>query len=217
MPNATELLKLTAAFGASVGVAALILRALSGWLGKVWANRILEQDRARYAKEIEEFRQKGQAVLERLRTRSERELLIHRVQFEKEFEVYVKLWSGLVDLVAATSSLRPAIDHVDTSKTEDQIKQERLDELSKAYGTFKEIVHRYRPFYAPEVHDLARQLLRDAYHEALGYKYHDPRKIDHWEEALANVETVRREADQVCDAIRQRIWAVGEMVPEADS
>lgn len=40
----------------SAGGAALIIAALSSWLGKVWANRILESDRARYAKELDNIR-----------------------------------------------------------------------------------------------------------------------------------------------------------------
>ena len=40
----------------SAGGAALIIAALSSWLGKVWANRILESDRAKYAKELDNIR-----------------------------------------------------------------------------------------------------------------------------------------------------------------
>ena len=40
----------------SVGGAAIIIAALSSWLGKVWANRILESDKARYAKELDKIR-----------------------------------------------------------------------------------------------------------------------------------------------------------------
>ena len=40
----------------SVGGAALIIAVLSSWLGKVWANRILESDKAKYAKELDKIR-----------------------------------------------------------------------------------------------------------------------------------------------------------------
>ena len=37
----------------SFGGAAAIIFWLSSWLGKVWANRILEQDKPKYEKELE--------------------------------------------------------------------------------------------------------------------------------------------------------------------
>jgi hypothetical protein len=47
----------------------------SSWLGKVWANRILEKDRARYQTQIE-------TLIEDMRTRDSKELFVHRLQFE---------------------------------------------------------------------------------------------------------------------------------------
>lgn len=43
---------ITAALGA-VGGSAIIIWGLSSWLGKVWANRILEEDKFKYSKELE--------------------------------------------------------------------------------------------------------------------------------------------------------------------
>jgi hypothetical protein len=47
-----EVFKLTSAIFASVGGAAAIIFGLSSWLGKVWANRILEADKVRYQSEL---------------------------------------------------------------------------------------------------------------------------------------------------------------------
>ncbi|MCF6150444.1 MAG: hypothetical protein E3K37_17550 [Candidatus Kuenenia sp.] len=49
----------------SVGGAALIIVALSTWLGKVWANRILDKDRLKYASELEQIRNKLNSERER--------------------------------------------------------------------------------------------------------------------------------------------------------
>lgn len=40
----------------STGGAAIIVFALSSWLGKVWANRILESDKSKYTKELDKIR-----------------------------------------------------------------------------------------------------------------------------------------------------------------
>ncbi len=50
----------------SVGGAGLIIAALSAWLGKVWANRILESDKAKYAQELDKIRHQFQIELNQL-------------------------------------------------------------------------------------------------------------------------------------------------------
>src|SRR5664280_611125 len=40
----------------SIGGAIVIIAAFSSWLGKVWANRILQSDKAKYTKELDKIR-----------------------------------------------------------------------------------------------------------------------------------------------------------------
>jgi len=40
----------------SIGGAAAVIFALSGWLGRIWANRLMETDRARHALDLEKLR-----------------------------------------------------------------------------------------------------------------------------------------------------------------
>ena len=64
----------------SLGGGSVVL-VLSSWIGKTWANRILEKDRARYQRKMD-------ANLQLLRDRIERGQFVHRLQFETEFKVY---------------------------------------------------------------------------------------------------------------------------------
>jgi hypothetical protein len=50
----------------SVGGAALIIAGLSSWLGKIWANRILESEKAKYSKELDKIRHQFQIELNQL-------------------------------------------------------------------------------------------------------------------------------------------------------
>lgn len=50
----------------SVGGAVLIIGALSSWLGKVWADRILESEKAKYARELDSIRHQFQVELNRV-------------------------------------------------------------------------------------------------------------------------------------------------------
>jgi len=45
----TEIFKITGAILSSIIGSTVIIIGLSSWLGKVWANRVLEQDKLKYA------------------------------------------------------------------------------------------------------------------------------------------------------------------------
>jgi len=48
----TDALSVAAAVIASLGGGAAIVLALSNWLGKIWANRLMEADKARFARDL---------------------------------------------------------------------------------------------------------------------------------------------------------------------
>jgi hypothetical protein len=54
-----EYFKLASAILTAIGSAGVLILALSSFLGKIWANRILEADRARYAREVEDFKRQA--------------------------------------------------------------------------------------------------------------------------------------------------------------
>ena len=81
--------------GTSAGVVAGVL---SSWLMKVWAGRIQQRDRIHYEEQL-------QTRLQERRTLDEQTLVVHRVQFEKEFEVYLGLWGELLKVGRAASEI----------------------------------------------------------------------------------------------------------------
>lgn len=87
----SDIFAVSAAVIGSVGGAALIIIGLSSWLGKVWANRILEQDRFRYQSEIEKLRNE-------LTSQREKGNFAFSMYFEGQFKIYNDLWVSLVEL-----------------------------------------------------------------------------------------------------------------------
>lgn len=79
--EADNLLFIVLTVVSSVGRGGMVVFGLSSWLGKVWANRILESDRRRYSEEID-----------RLRHELEKTLHVHRIQFETEFASLSEIW-----------------------------------------------------------------------------------------------------------------------------
>ncbi len=75
----------------SAGGAALIIVGLSTFLGKVFANRILEQDKLRYTSVLEQLKNELTAV-------RDKNQLVFSLYFEGQFKIYNDLWVALVEL-----------------------------------------------------------------------------------------------------------------------
>lgn len=63
MIQASDVWQIAAAVIAAFGGSTLILLVGSSWLGKVWASRILEKDRAHFQKELDELQRKADREL----------------------------------------------------------------------------------------------------------------------------------------------------------
>ncbi len=89
--SVSEIFQVSVAIIGSVGGAAVIIFSLSSWLGKVWANRILEEDKLKYSTEFEIIRNK-------LQSESEKQNLMFSLYFEGQFKLYNNLWVSLSEL-----------------------------------------------------------------------------------------------------------------------
>ena len=95
--NWTDALKIGTAVVTSLGGGGLIVFALSGWLGKVWADRLMERERQTYATELDRLR-------DSLRRSTEAELRSLEVQQEIGKEEHldrVAIYRSAFELLAA--------------------------------------------------------------------------------------------------------------------
>ncbi|HMO86812.1 MAG TPA: hypothetical protein PKC18_18025, partial [Lacipirellulaceae bacterium] len=67
MTTATDLWSLAGAILLSLGGGGAIVIVLSSWLGKVWATRIAESEKARFAKDLEGYKSELQALADERR------------------------------------------------------------------------------------------------------------------------------------------------------
>ena len=116
---------------ASVGGGAVIIFALSSWLGKVWANRILEADKVKY-----------QSALEVLKRYS-----------ESQFHLYNDLWSSLCDLRIAGDSLWEEANSINArrfaqqlQKTRDMVQKRSLLIEDAHYEALKKLMQEFGDF-----------------------------------------------------------------------
>ncbi len=117
----------------SVGGAAVIVLSFSSWLGKVWAQRIMDKERAQHEKELAELRAKleGDTArgLETLRT----DLSIFKEQYLKGFHDKLSIYRMVVDLIVEVLG-----DFDLAQKTNTPLSPHRMDQFNrqrmKAYG-----------------------------------------------------------------------------------
>ena len=96
--NIDEIFMVSGAILGSVGGAAAIIFGLSTWLGKVWANRILEKDKLKYSSELE-------VIKKQLQSETQKQQLMFSMYFEGQFKLYNDLWVSLAELQNGVEAL----------------------------------------------------------------------------------------------------------------
>ena len=185
-----------------------MLIGLAAFLGKIWLNRILNTERVKSDKILKEVQSGLDATNQRLKSELDKGLYIHKVQFEKEFQIYEELWAELVELRKATLTLRPAFDMVNPKESEEDRKRKRLIRFSDSIGAFIDVTDKNRPFYSEDVYESMGNLWKLAHSESVQYKHSDPYSDSYWEKAQENRDTILTEIDKCCEMIRQRIGEV---------
>jgi len=194
--------------GGGVTATAIII-SLSSWLGKVWANRILEQDKAKYKIQVD-------TLLQDLRTRESKELFVHQLQFEKEFEIYKELWVTVLELDKA---INPLIDDISFSNIS---KEEAHSEIRKAFKKLNEMLFINRPFYSPEIFEDAYKITElcriickcDRRYERIKNRpiTDEVEKMFHenMDKSSSAEEEIKKTVNTICNTIRQRIWSTNK-------
>lgn len=141
--------------GGAIGGTATIL-GLSKWLGDVWLGRLLEKEKAKYAREIEQLKAEFAQELERYRTQLDRSIFVTRVHFETEFDAYKTVFGKLAEMRLQFGGLRPSTDIVPANDTK-AAKLERLSQaVIKAQESFNDLIttsENLSPFYPAEIYE----------------------------------------------------------------
>jgi hypothetical protein len=99
-------------------------------------------------KEISDDNKKVQNELIKLTKKLEASNIVHKVQFEKEFNIYVEIWEKLFKAKVSTTSLYPKHDKLplNLEEREDEYAR-RYNKFAKDYNDFSEVIIKYMPFY----------------------------------------------------------------------
>lgn len=158
--NWTDAFKIVAAMYAALGSAGIIIFALSSWLGKVWANRILENEKNQHARELEYHK------TELAKLKKEHEITFSKLQ-EKRADVIEMLYAQLVDTYDAFHSLikpfQPVGEHSLTDK---------FSTFVKVYNEYYHYFQKKRIYFAPSVCKTIDELNKVLFESQLDLQIH---------------------------------------------
>jgi len=147
------------------------------------------------------FQQKS---IEKLKSANEKGNLIHRLQFEKEFNIYHDLWGKIVELRKCATGLRPIMDYYDSEETETERKKKRLNKLDKAYQECFDSLENNKPFYPEEVYTEINAVMKLSWDEAVEYRHGGT----YWESAETNIKAIVDGYENITKIIRKRIGLI---------
>ncbi len=139
MESVTKLLELAGAILASLGVSTAIVFGFSSWLGKIWASKLMEKDKAEHARE-----------LERLRNSFVQETESYKIKLKKSEYLFEKEFAAASEFVAFIERILPRRyyremewgDACDFIAMDFEKIEQRLDEYLASHGAVlgKEVV-----------------------------------------------------------------------------
>lgn len=149
-----DLLKLSATILASIGGAGVIILALSSWLGKVWANRLMEsqkhENQVKLTKLSEEIKAANSTDLEKLRLKLELFSHSKKLGVDHEYEQKKKIKEVIskykVVLIESAESLNHRIWNLNTNLKEMWHEKKDID-IEEQYYLYS-FVYRFIAFYA---------------------------------------------------------------------
>ena len=141
--------------------------------------------------------------LEHLRVGSERNLLIHKVQFEAEFDAYKKLWRAFGNAINFALSLRPSVDVRPSDKSDKEIFDERYRDFADAYNAFLSEWVPCQPFIDEEIDRKINELAGKLRLESLQASNRNRPTYDDDQEK--NAKSITEKKEELVKLIRTRI------------
>ena len=191
-----EFWKTIAGIMVSLGGGTFIVMALSSWLGKVWADRLMRRETAKFREE-----------LERLTKQLERKNYVSKVRFDAEFAIYRDLSAAFFEMVRFQNNL-----FVFTECTPDDPEEQKkyyiakLDECGKAYNHASTQLYRNAPFIEENIYERFKSILDAVKLQLFHYPTYwiDEHRFefihkskDEYQECYRRTETINEEMDKL--------------------
>lgn len=149
-----EIFQIAGAILASIGGSSVIILGLSSWLGKVWANRILEEEKKKHVLEIESYKSQLNKEINIVNSLIDKSLHVTKHQYDKEFSIYLEIWDKLSSCVIGTLNLYPKFENKPIDEIElEEFNMEKYKNFVVDYNEFSNTILKYSPFYEVKLYD----------------------------------------------------------------
>jgi len=172
-------------------------------------NLATKEDITQITNKIEAVKHDYASQLESTKAGLSSQISTHSYRYEKEYDVLSQLAELLFDVRDSSLCLRPMFNLKDPSKTEDEIKAERLE---RSYDARRKLFFKReqkKPFFPTEIYEEILKIDKVAQTETIDYEYEDPydhRKTqEYWDRAQENRQKIADQADKAIEEIRKRI------------
>ena len=136
---------------------------------------------------------------------NDKTVLIHKIQFEKEFNIYDELWPCLTDLRNATHALRPNIEQIDMSIPEEVRRKKKAEDFIKAHNKCVGVFDNNKPFYPEDIYEKIADLILKTKFEKNSFDFMLEVNLERFDEAKLKMDEIIQKVESICLKIRSRI------------
>lgn len=149
-----------------------------------------------------------QRSIEALKIEVDKKLLVHRLQFETEFESYRKIWKGLTSLQKKLQFLRPIVDNdVPKGREYEEVVKERIPGVVEAANNLLSTIEENKPFYPSPVNERLIKVTKAINSEILfaAHPGEGADKYSYWLSRENRFQKINDAIQEACQAIRERV------------
>ncbi|MGU8548609.1 hypothetical protein ACV3QO_04835 [Clostridium perfringens] len=149
----------------SSGIGATVILGLSRWLGGVWSNRILEDEKQKNRKELEEIKKDFLKEIEGLKCEFQKEInklssinetatYISKTQYDKEFLIYQEIWGKLHECIIYSTKLYPTFENAPTDEEElEKYNNKKYSDFVERFNDYSMTIDKFAPFYKEDFYN----------------------------------------------------------------
>lgn len=142
----------------------------NSYLSEKGKNDATKEDIEEITRKVEAIRNEFSTTSEFLRWQLSKKANLHKLQAEKEFEVYATLWNTITKLRLAFEELRPAIDLQPVGTDFQELWKKRYKIFVEHRNELLVEVERLRPFYPETLYYDLRKLLGVAFNDIIDFE-----------------------------------------------
>jgi len=152
------------AFVASIGGGGAIVLGLSSYIGKLWADQLLQKKSQEFEKELESYKKDLSLEIEKYKSKSEKLTYISKVQFDAEYDIYRKIFDALFDFSAASSNLFPyGLDQIPADMEERKKEYiKRYEFYVNSFNAYSRIIEVNAPFIPKHIYSIFAEIRQAA-------------------------------------------------------